>query len=177
MMMRALQTKTQALQAMQMQMADQNQALATQMSEQMQTIAEKVGGTPNDNQVGAGRGGNQSRAKGRLPEKLDRDVDYATFLQWEKSWNLYVVNDQLHTLTEGQRTAIFFSLFTKELLSDLQYRFKMSVDADQKVEEVIDQMKAYLKEQRSIVLAMYNLFTCRQQQGETFDNWSITSDV
>ena len=52
-----------------------------------------------------------------------------------------MVRDQLDTLTDDQKTAIFFSLFTKELLSDLQYRFKMSVDADQKVEEVIDQMK------------------------------------
>ena len=47
----------------------------------------------------------------------------------------------------------------------------MSVDADQKVEEVIEQMKTYLKGQHSIVVARYNLFTRRQQQGETFDDW------
>ena len=50
----------------------------------MQAIAEKVTGIPNGNNVGAGRGGKQSRAKGKNSEKLDRDVDYATFLQWEK---------------------------------------------------------------------------------------------
>ena len=131
---------------------------------------EKVGGTPNGNNVGAGRGGNQSRAKGKHPEKLDRDVDYATFLQWEKSWNLYVVSDQLDSLTDKQKTAIFFSLFSNELLSDLQYRFNMSVDADQKVEDVVEQMKTYLKGQHSIVVVRYNLFIRWQQQGESFDD-------
>ena len=50
----------------------------------MQPIAEKVGGT----QVGSGSatgGGNKSRAKGRHPEKLERDVDYAAILRWEKN--------------------------------------------------------------------------------------------
>ena len=74
------------------QMQAQNQAMQAQ-NQAMQAIAEKVGGIPNGNHVGSGRGGNQSRAKGRHPETLDRDVDYATFLQWEKSWNLYVVSD------------------------------------------------------------------------------------
>ena len=48
-------------------------------------LAEKIGGgdqevTP---RVGGGSG-SKSRAKGKHPETLDRDVDYATFLQWEK---------------------------------------------------------------------------------------------
>ena len=32
-------------------------------------------------------------------------------------------------------------------------------------------MKTYLQGQLSIVLARYNLFTRRQQQGETFEDW------
>ena len=103
--------------------------------------------------------------------KLEPDDDYATFLQWEKSWNLYVVSDQLDTLSDPQKTAIFFSLFTKELLSDLEYRLKINVDADQKVDDVIAKIKEYLKGQRSMVLARYNLFTRRQQQAETFEDW------
>ena len=92
-----------ALQMMQKQMEKSEERMAAQM----QAIAEKVGGTPNGDNVGAVRGGTHSRAKGKHPEKLDRDVDYATFLQWEKSWNLYVVSDQLDTLTDKQKTAIF----------------------------------------------------------------------
>ena len=44
-------------------MQSQNQAMAAQTQAQnqaMQAIAGKVGGAPSDNQVGAGRGGNQS---------------------------------------------------------------------------------------------------------------------
>ena len=118
-----------------------------------------------------GGGGNKSRAKGRHPEKIERDVDYASFLQWEKSWNLYVISDNLETLTEQQQTAVFFSFFTKELLSDLEYRFKININAGQKVEDIIETMKTYLKGQRSMVLARYNLFTRRQQYGETFEDW------
>ena len=53
----------------------------------------------------------------------------------------------------------------------MEYRFKINIDAEQKVEDVIAKMKDYLKGQRSIVVARYNLFTRRQQMGETFDDW------
>ena len=81
------------------------------------------------------------------------------------------MSDKLDTLSPQQQTAIFFSLFTKELLSDMEYRFKINLDADQNVDEVIEKMKTYLKGQRSIILARYNLFTRRQHQGENFDDW------
>ena len=87
------------------------------MQQQMQAIAEKISGTPTGGHAG---GGNKIRAKGCHPEKVERDVDYASFLQWEKSWNLYVISDSLETLTDQQKTAVFFSFFTKELLSDLE---------------------------------------------------------
>ena len=64
-----------------------------------------------------------------------------------------------------------FSLFTKELLSELEYRFKIDITANQKVADVLDKMITYLKGQRSMVLARYNLFTRRQQRGETFEDW------
>ena len=134
----------------------------------MQQLAEKIGGAPEGGQAG---GGNKSRAKGRHPDKLERNVDYASFLQWEKSWNLYVISDNLESLTDQQKTAVFFSFLTKELLSDLEYRFKINIDADQRVEDIFETMKTYLKGQRSMVLARYNLFTRRQQNGETFEDW------
>ena len=53
----------------------------------------------------------------------------------------------------------------------MEYRFKINVDADQKVDDVITTIKEYFKGQRSMVLARYNLFTRRQQQAETFEDW------
>ena len=97
--------------------------------------------------------------------KLERDVHYASFLQWEKSWNLYVISDNLETLTDQQKTAVFFSFFTKELLGDLEYCFKINIDADQLADDIVTTMKDYLKGQRSMVLARYNLFRRRQQHG------------
>ena len=132
-------------------------------------MAEKVGGTQDYN--ASGTSGSKSRAKGRHPEKLEREIDYATFLQWEKSWNLYAISDNLESLSNKQQTAILFSLFTKELLCDLEYRFKIDIEANQTVKEVLEAMKVYLKGQRSMVLARYNLFTRRQQHGESFEDW------
>ena len=94
---------------------------------------------------------------------MDRDVDYATFIQWEKSWNLYAISDTLETLSDKQQTAILFSMFSKELLSDLEYRFKINVGTDQKFEDILQAMEEYLKGQRSMVLARYNLFTRRER--------------
>ena len=83
-----------------------------------------------------------------------------------------MITEQLATLKDNEKTAIFLTMLSKELLEDLQYRFKIDIDADgQKVEDVIEAMKVYLKGQRSMVLARYNLFTRRQSQHETFDEW------
>ena len=161
-------------QLMQKQMADQQLMFQQQMAqsdERLAQIMEKFGDNPNPRGHGGGNGQNKSRAKGRHPEKLERDVDYATFLQWEKSWNLYKVSDSLETLTTPQQTAIFFSLFSKELLSDLEYRFQIDLNTDQEVDEILEKIKSYLKGQRSIILARYNLFTRRQHQGEAFEDW------
>ena len=72
-----------------------------EQSQAMQAIAEKVGSAPVSNNEGAGR--TKSRAKGRHPEKLDRDVDYEIFVQWEKSWNLSAISDTLDTLSNKQQ--------------------------------------------------------------------------
>ena len=69
----------QTLQAMQEQMRHDREAMAAQ-------IAAIGGGTHVGNNVGVGQ--KKSTAKGRHPEKLERDIDYATFLQWEKSLHL-----------------------------------------------------------------------------------------
>lgn len=50
------------------------------MRADLEAVAERVSGSDNGN--------NKSRAKGRHPEKLDRDVDYTTMLQWENYCNL-----------------------------------------------------------------------------------------
>ena len=100
------------------------------MATQMEAIAENISSTLGSNSANSG---NKSHAKSRHLEKIEMDIDYARFLQWETSWNLYVISDNLDTLSYKQKTAIFFSFLTKELLSDLQYRFKIDIDADQKV--------------------------------------------
>ena len=84
---------------------------------------------------------------------------------------MYEISDNMKSLADEQQTAILFSFFSKELLSDLEYRFKISINTDQTVVEVMDAMKTYLKGQRSMVLARYNLFTRRQEAGETFEDW------
>ena len=109
---------------------EQSQAMHEQ-SQVMQAIAERVGGAPENNN--ADNDATKSRAKGRHPEKLEREVDYATFLQWEKSWNLYAISDNLETLSDKQQTAILFSLFSKELISDLEYRFKIDINAEKRL--------------------------------------------
>ena len=71
----------QALQQMQQQQSQFMQAQAEAQAEALAAIAEKVSGNSentNDNRS------NKSRAKGRHSEKLERDVDYASLLQWKK---------------------------------------------------------------------------------------------
>ena len=60
----------------------QIQAQAEAQAEALAAIAEKVSG--NSETTNNNNHSNNSRAKGRHPEKLERDVDYASLLQWEK---------------------------------------------------------------------------------------------
>ena len=84
---------------------------------------------------------------------------------------MYTISDNLEVLTDQQQTAFFSVFFSKELLSGLEYRFKVNIDFEQKVGEVMAAIKKHLKGQRSLVLARYNLFARRQQQGENFEDW------
>ena len=73
----------QALQMIQQQMKEDREAQAQALiqaeesveaqAQALQALAEKVGGTEDGNNRGPGA--SKSRAKGRHPEKLDRDVD------------------------------------------------------------------------------------------------------
>ena len=75
----------QAEERMQQQIAEDRIATQERMaaSEQlMAEVAEKLGG--NSVPRGGGGGADKSRAKGRHHEKLERDIDYASFLRWEK---------------------------------------------------------------------------------------------
>ena len=54
--------------------------------------------------------------KSHLSEKLERDVDCTTFLQWEKSLKLYEISSNLKYIREQQQTYILFSFFVKNCL-------------------------------------------------------------
>lgn len=55
-------------------------------------------------------------AQWRDSEKLESDVDYATFMQREKSWKLHVVSDQFYILSDEQKSNYFqpFQLYIVE---------------------------------------------------------------
>ena len=73
-------------------MADQQRESQEFMAQQTainQQMMEKFGNNPNPRGHG-GNGQNKSRAKGRHPEKLERDVIYATFLhKWFETDRIY----------------------------------------------------------------------------------------
>ena len=114
-------------------------AMQQQMAAQMDAITEKVSGSPN-NTITNGPS-KRSNAKGHCPEKFEREVDFATFLQWQKSWKLYTISDDLEALTDQRQIAILFGFLSKELLSDLEYWFKVNIYVEQKVNEVMEAMK------------------------------------
>ena len=146
--------------------AQQAQSEAT--AEAVAAVAEHVS---ESSKITNNNGRNKNRAKYRRPKKLEWDVDYASLLQWEKTWKLYTISDNLDSLEDKQQMAILFSFSAKESLSDMEYRFIIDMNADPTVEEVLDAMKTYLKGQRSMVLARYNLVTSRQKISETFEEW------
>ena len=76
----------------------------------------------------------------------------------------------------GDLPTEFFTLLSKELFNDLPYKFKISIDTEQRVEDIVDKMKKYLKGLHYIVLARYNLFTRRQHGSESFETGIVSFD-
>ena len=105
------------------------------------------------------------------PEKINRDIDYSSFIQWEKSWNLYTISENIEGMTDRQKTATFLGFFSKELLDDLENEFKINISPEQKVRDVVENIKKHLKSQRPMLLNRYRLFTRNQRSGETLDSW------
>ena len=117
------------------------QAMQQQSQVFMEKITEKISGMANWSNAddrGSNRGNKKINTKGHRPEKLEREIGYAKFLQWEKSWKLYMISDNVGALSEQQQTAILYSFFSKELLSNLECQFKINIDVQQKVGEVIE---------------------------------------
>ena len=61
----------------------------------------------------------------------------------------------MESLSDKQQTAILLSLFSKELLSDLEYRFKIDIGAEQTVEDVLEAITLINKVGHAVVLATF----------------------
>ena len=61
------------------------------MPKSIEAIAEKVSETTDENNSTGGS--EKCHAKTRHQEKLEQELDFAKFLRWENSWNLYLISD------------------------------------------------------------------------------------
>lgn len=79
-----------------------------QIVDQRQLLAEKLCDYSEATQrTGRGERVNKSKANGRHHDELDRNVIYDTSLQIKMCLNLYVVSDQLHTLSDPRKLTHF----------------------------------------------------------------------
>ena len=112
------------------------------------------------------------KKENKQPEKLSRGLDFSSFLEWEKTWNLYMISEKMEEMEDSQKTAKLLGFFSTELLNDLEKDFKICLTPKQKLEDVMQTVKDHLKSQRPMLMTRYRLFTRNQHPGESFTNWN-----
>ena len=144
--------------------------ILTSQQEALAKMMEKVKVDSSTESTKKKKSKNKKKENGQ-PDKLSRGLDYDSFIQWEKSWNLYVISEKINELEEAQKTAKFLGFCSTELLDELEKDFKISLSPKQKLEDVIRTIKDHLKSRRPMLMARYRLFTRNQYPKETFSDW------
>ena len=144
--------------------------ILTSQQEALAKMMEKVNVDNSTESTKKKKSKNKKKENGQ-PDKLRRGLDYDSFIQWEKSWNLYVISEKMNDLEEAQKTAKFLGFCSTELLDELEKDFKISLSPKQKLDDVIKTIKDHLKSRRPMLMARYRLFTRNQYPKETFSDW------
>lgn len=107
------------------------------------------------------------------PPPLQPDATYQTFREWRRRWQDYAVMTDLPTLSLSKRHIQLRTCLTPAVLHTLHYRLQVSQDDTTPIDDVLNTLDKHFKAQTNEALRRRELFSCRQEVGERFNEFFV----
>ena len=107
--------------------------------------------------------------------RLNANCSLREFSSWKLKWADYCLLNNVEKLELKEQKAVFRSLLSDEWYRVIQFVLQIKLD-DESItnNEIINEMQAYLRSQRNVVLDRKDFYLRNQQQGESFDDYYMT---
>ncbi|XP_066982187.1 uncharacterized protein [Macrobrachium rosenbergii] len=93
--------------------------------------------------------------------------------EWKLKWSDYTTLIDFHTLPQPKQFASLRLCLEDEVLHVLDHTLGVKPDSTLPVDDIINTIITHIKEQRNESLRRLEFTKCRQQPGETFDNFWV----
>ncbi|KAK3886627.1 hypothetical protein Pcinc_009274 [Petrolisthes cinctipes] len=107
------------------------------------------------------------------PTPLQADATFQQFRDCRRRWQDYSVMTDLSTISLTKQYIQLRTCLGQEILHILQYRLQLPQDDSTPMEEVLNILDKYFKAQTNEALRRRDLFSCRQEAGETFNDFYL----
>ncbi len=112
-----------------------------------------------------------SRLKVTPPPKLGIEMSVAKLKAWRKAWEDYAEMVKVSEMSLGEQQSLFRSLLSLDMRDVLEER--IGVKKDQKPEDILDDIEAFIRKKRSVLLDMCAFDNRKQKAGENFDSYLV----
>ena len=119
------------------------------------------------------RAQNPTKAVIHPPAPLQSDATFPGFKAWRRQWKDYATFTDLATLDLPKQHIQLRMCLTPEVLHILQYRLQVPSDDTRPIDEVLDTLEGHVKDQTNEALRRRDLFSCKQQVGECFNDFYV----
>ena len=107
------------------------------------------------------------------PSALQPDATYQGFTDWKQNWDDYANMTDLENLPLAKRHIQLRSCLSSDIVHTLRYRLGVSQDDTTKIADVLQSLEKYFKAKTNEALRRRDLFSCRQEAGEQFNDFYV----
>ena len=156
------------------QLGDQFTEVAAKFKNKLKSIGEsssdESGNQQNTNQ---GQSSTSSTPKITIqgPPLIRDNIGYSEFEQWRESWQNYVNVTKLDKRERTEQLSVFWSYCSREFLDKLRHILEIKHGTALDLKQVLDHISEYLKGQRNLAGARYNLILRKQEFKESINDW------
>ena len=107
------------------------------------------------------------------PEKLSPSVTLSAFASWMAEWREYAALAGVLTFEQGDQVRALRKQFSTEMRETVRHRLEIADETKDTVDEILEKIRLYLREQRNIVRDRVAFAEKKQKDGESFNSYLV----